>query len=591
VAGDSLVVAEGVTKRFAGGAVTAIDRLSACIEPGRVTGLVGPDAAGKTTLIRLMAGLLLPEEGRLTVCGADTRTGLAAIRRQVSYMPQRFGLYEDLSVLQNLNLYADLRGVVGQQRRQAFERLLAFTDLARFTNRLAGQLSGGMKQKLGLACALLSTPRLLLLDEPSVGVDPLSRRELWRMVYDLVDQGIGVVWSTAYLDEAERCGAVWLLNEGQLLYDGPPKDLTRRVEGRTFLIQGAGESRRTMLAEVLKRAEVLDGVIQGRNIRLVLQKGAKPPDAATLGSASLEVIAAAPRFEDAFVDLLSQKEEGGAATVRERFDLSFRESINQQRSLMIAASPSQEVVIEANELSKRFGDFTAVDRVSFRIGRGEVFGLLGPNGAGKSTTFKMMCGLLRPTSGSASVAGYDLYQAPAAARARLGYVAQKFSLYGDLSVRQNLNFFAGVYGLKGGRRREAADRATALLGLAPYLDSNAAVLPLGYKQRLALACAVMHDPAVLFLDEPTSGVDPLTRREFWRHINAMSERGVTVMVTTHFLDEAEYCDRIGLVYRGRLIAEGSPDDLKDRAHSDGGPEPTLEDAFIALVSEDDKVTR
>jgi ABC-type multidrug transport system ATPase subunit len=572
VSAQALVVAEDVTKRFAAGAAPAIDHLSAQIEPGRVTGLVGPDAAGKTTLMRLIAGLLLPNEGRLTVCGAATTTGLEVIRQQVSYMPQRFGLYEDLSVLQNLTLYADLRGVVGSERERAFDRLLAFTDLTRFTGRLAGKLSGGMKQKLGLACALIRAPRLLLLDEPSAGVDPLSRRELWRMVDDLVAQGIGVVWSTAYLDEAERCTDVLLLNAGRLLYAGSPRHLTRRVAGRTFLVQGAGTRRRRVLAEALQRPEVLDGVIQGRSVRLVLRDAAAPPDAAMLGVAPARVVATAPRFEDAFIDLL-----GGAPPVGQAFQPATARQAGKP------AAQGDEPVVQADALTKRFGDFTAVDRISFRIGRGEIFGLLGPNGAGKSTTFKMMIGLLRPTSGSARVAGHDLYLAAGAARARLGYMAQKFSLYGDLSVQQNLNFFAGVYGLKGNRRREVTARVAAVLGLNPYLDHNAGELPPGFKQRLALACAVMHDPAVLFLDEPTSGVDPLTRREFWAHINAMVERGVTVMVTTHFMDEAEYCDRVGLVYRGRLIAEGSPDELKDRARTEDRPEPTLEDAFIALV--------
>jgi ABC-type multidrug transport system ATPase subunit len=242
-------------------------------------------------------------------------------------------------------------------------------------------------------------------------------------------------------------------------------------------------------------------------------------------------------------------------------------------------------VVEADALTKRFGDFTAADRVSFRIGTGEIFGLLGPNGAGKSTTFKMMCGLLRPTSGQARVAGLDLYKAAGAARVRLGYMAQKFSLYGDLSVQQNLHFFAGIYGLAGGRRREATARMAQAFDLKPLLDRNAGELPLGFKQRLALACAVMHEPQVLFLDEPTSGVDPLTRREFWSHINALVENGVTIMVTTHFLDEAEYCDRIGLVYQGRIIAEGSPDELKARVKTEVRLEPTLEDAFISLVEE------
>jgi ABC-type multidrug transport system ATPase subunit len=240
-------------------------------------------------------------------------------------------------------------------------------------------------------------------------------------------------------------------------------------------------------------------------------------------------------------------------------------------------------VIEAVQLTKTFGSFTAADRISFRIGRGEVFGLLGPNGAGKSTTFKMMCGLLRPTSGVARVAGINLYRSSSSARARLGYMAQKFSLYGDLSVRQNLEFFAGIYGLRGQSRRSAIDRMIASFGLNEFLSRSAGLLPLGFKQRLALACAVMHEPEVLFLDEPTSGVDPVTRREFWSHINALVERGVTVMVTTHFLDEAEYCDRLGLVYKGRVIATGSPDELKDQTRSESVPEPSLEEAFIDLV--------
>jgi ABC-type multidrug transport system ATPase subunit len=571
MAEPALVVAEGLTKQFAGSPKPAIDQLSAHMGPGRVTGLVGPDGAGKTTLLRLFAGLLLPDTGRLTVCGADTRMQLAALRQSVSYMPQRFGLYEDLSVQQNLNLYADLRGVIGDEREQAFERLLAFTDLKPFTRRLAGKLSGGMKQKLGLACSLIRTPTLLLLDEPSVGVDPISRRELWKMVYELIDQGIGVVWSTAYLDEAERCAEVLLLNEGKVLYAGPPKVLTARLEGRTFLVAGAGTRRRQVLAQAIARPEVVDGVIQGSSVRLVLKAGASPPRPEDLGTRGVDVRPTAPRFEDAFVDLL-----GGGPRGEQPAEGSDR-----------TPGADGQAVVEADGLTKQFGDFTAADHISFRIGRGEIFGLLGPNGAGKSTTFKMMCGLLRPTAGRARVAGLDLYHAAGAARARLGYMAQKFSLYGDLTVRQNLRFFAGVYGLRWQHRREAMDRVVEAFDLGDLLDQAAGQLPLGFKQRLALACAIMHGPPVLFLDEPTSGVDPLTRREFWSHINAMVEHGVTVMVTTHFLDEAEYCDRIGLVYRGRIIALGSPDELKERAQTEERPEPTLEDAFITLVEASD----
>ncbi len=569
----SLVIAEGLTKRFNADGDAAIDHLDARIEPGCVTGLIGPDGAGKTTLLRIFAGLLLPTEGHLTVCGADPVTELPRLRQDVSYMPQRFGLYEDLSVEQNLILYADLFNVVGRERADAFERLLAFTDLKPFTQRLAGDLSGGMKQKLGLACALIRKPRLLLLDEPSVGVDPISRRELWKMIYDLVDQGIGVVWSTSYLDEAERCTEVLLLSEGKLLYSGPPKELTNRVAGRSYLVSGPGQASRKLLARAFKLPAVLDGVIQGRSVRLVMKPHATAPLASELGADNLRIEPTPPRFEDAFVDLL-----GGAPKDNPTL---FGAPLQRDQS-------QDEAAVKAEGLTKKFGDFIAANNISFQIARGEIFGLLGPNGAGKSTTFKMMCGLSRPTSGRASVAGLDLYLAAGAARGRVGYMAQKFSLYGDLSVRQNLAFFAGVYGLNGARRTEAMDRVITAFKLQPYLEVNSSELPLGFKQRLALACAVMHEPAVLFLDEPTSGVDPLTRREFWAHINSMVERGVTIMVTTHFLDEAEYCDRIGLVYRGRVIAEGSPDELKDRVRSQENGEPTLEDAFIELVEEFDR---
>ena len=563
---EPLARVDDVTKWFVKGSPPAIDHLNIRIEPGQVTGVVGPDGAGKTTLMRLLAALLLPSEGRVIVCGSDTTGDLAGLREDVSYMPQRFGLYEDLTVLENLDLYANLRGVIGRPRQQAFERLLAFTNLRPFTGRLAGQLSGGMKQKLGLACSLIHTPRLLLLDEPSVGVDPISRRELWQMVYELVDQGIGVVWSTAYLDEAERCASVLLLNEGRPLYDGPPKELTQRVAGRTFLIQNLGSQRRRVLAQALNQPDVIDGVIQGSNVRLVMAREGSHPDANTFGQGAT-VVPTPPRFEDAFVDLLGGGHKGESP-------------FSKAPPIKHAAD---EAVVEAHELTRRFGSFTAADHISFNIRRGEVYGLLGPNGAGKSTTFRMTCGLLRPTSGYARVAGYDLYRAGGAARQQLGYMAQKFSLYGDLSVRQNLNFFGGVYGLSRHRLVEATSRMVEVFGLAPYLDHNAGEMPLGFKQRLALACAIIHDPAVIFLDEPTSGVDPITRREFWSHINAMAERGVTVMVTTHFLDEAEYCDRIGLVFQGRVIAEGSPYELKASVRRPDRPEPTLEDAFIELV--------
>ncbi|MCB1354482.1 MAG: ABC transporter ATP-binding protein [Rhodobacteraceae bacterium] len=562
---------EGVIRRFARPAVTALDGVSLDILPGRMTGLVGPDGAGKTTLIRLLAGLLDPDQGRVEVLGAPaTRSDRAAL----GYMPQRFGLYEDLSVIENLTLHAELRGLPPAEHDARLAELLDFTDLARFKPRLAGQLSGGMKQKLGLACAMVRAPKLLLLDEPGVGVDPVSRRELWAMVTELASSGIGVLWSTAYLDEAERCDTVHLLHEGKLLHSGPPADLTDTVQGRTFRLFGGAGTRRALLECALDREDVTDGTIQGASLRLVLAPGAKPPDAAALGQdIPLEVRPVPPRFEDAFVDLL-----GGGPPGTSALAVSYRD-----------IPENDAPAITAEGLTRRFGDFTAAHDISFSVARGQIFGLLGPNGAGKSTTFKMLCGLLTPSEGGGRVAGHDLRTARAEARQSLGYMAQKFSLYADLSVSQNLDFFSGVYGLRGHARRAAIERVTDIFRLGSYLSTNAGLMPLGYKQRLALACAVMHEPPVLFLDEPTSGVDPIVRREFWTHINGLVGKGVTVLVTTHFMDEAEYCDRIALIYRSEQIATGTPDSLKgDAARMSGLEDPTLEDAFIALIVASDR---
>lgn len=555
---------EGIAKTF-GGELRALDGVDLVVKPGRVTGLVGPDGAGKTTLIRIIAGLMTADSGTVSVLGAPPAEKLDAI----GYMPQRFGLYEDLSVRENLVLYAELRGLPRDEQEGVFSRLLEFTDLARFQSRPAGKLSGGMKQKLGLACALVSTPPLLLLDEPGVGVDPISRQELWAMVAELTKEGIGVLWSTAYLDEAELCDDVYLLSEGKCLFAGPPADLTDAIGDRVIKVTGFAERRREALTRALDRDDVIDGTLQGRAIRLLIGADHKVPDAASLDLGSeTRVERATPRFEDGFIEKLGGGPDGTSALAE-----AYRE-----------IPPSDAPAIEAKGLTRRFGEFTAAQDIQFTVPRGQIFGLLGPNGAGKSTTFKMLCGLLSPTEGSGSVAGHDLRRSAAQARASLGYMAQKFSLYGDLSVAQNLDFFAGAYDLSGAAAREAIQRVTEIFELGTYLKRNAGTLPLGFKQRLALACAVMHEPPVLFLDEPTSGVDPVMRREFWTHINGLVRRGVTVLVTTHFMDEAEYCDDVTLIYRARQIASGPPDFLKGQAAKlTGADDPTMEDAFIALI--------
>ena len=567
----NIITINSLSKQFPGTPSPAISDLTLLIPKCELIGLVGPDGAGKTTLIRLLTSLLHPTKGSILVDGHDTVQEASIIPSLIGYMPQKFGLYEDLTVMQNLLLYADLQGVLGKEREEMVHKLLAFTSLEPFTKRRARALSGGMKQKLGLACSLLRKPPLLLLDEPSVGVDPLSRRELWKMVTDLIQEGKTVIWSTSYLDEAEKCDRVLLLNEGKSIYFGPPKELTKRVEKKVFKVSGMKGSRRSAMSQALLEPEVIDGVIQGADIRLVLktQKEETDPWPQLAQYPHISIKSAQPRFEDAFIDLL-----GGSSLGRSALADAVKE-VPQER----------DYAVEVKGLTKKFGSFTAANNITFQVQRGEIFGLLGPNGAGKSTTFKMMCGLLKPTNGMALVNGIDLQTAPSEGRSQLGYMSQKFSLYGNMSVRQNLEFFAGINNVSKERKAKTIQLMVDIFGFSPFLEANAEALPLGYKQRLALSCAVMHNPKVLFLDEPTSGVDPITRREFWNHINGIVEKGATVVVTTHFMDEAEYCDKIGFVYRSNLIKMGTPDEIKASIATKERPFPTLEDAFIALIEQ------
>jgi ABC-type multidrug transport system ATPase subunit/ABC-type multidrug transport system permease subunit len=574
---DFVILLEDVEKVFTSAidGRPAITQITTRIKRGSITGLVGPDGAGKTTLMRIIAGLLTITKGHLSVEGLDPCKDTSQIRAILGYMPQKFGLYEDLTVIENLVLYADLRGVLEEERTRVFDELLNFTDLKRFTTRPTGKLSGGMKQKLGLACALLGHPKILLLDEPSVGVDPISRRELWKMVKTLIASGITVIWSTSYLDEAELCDEVLLMNEGKLLYSGDPADLTQKMQGRSIQVQHIQGNHRLVLQHALRSKEVIDGVIQGLNVRLVLKEKDVPPDLTLLDAGPEAILVPVePRFEDGFIDILG----GGPGG----------DSVLTKIMKQVPQFANSDAVIEAVSLTKKFGSFIAANDISFKVERGKIFGLLGPNGAGKSTTFKMMCGLLTPTSGTAKVLGIDLQKSASQARQKIGYMAQKFSLYGDLTVQQNLQFFSGIYGLVGTAQTDRIAAMVQAFNLESFLNTTTNELPLGFKQRLALACAIMHEPAVLFLDEPTSGVDPISRREFWTHINGLVEKGVTVMVTTHFMDEAEYCDQIGLVYQGKLIAIGTPDQLKTLARSTEHPDPTMEDTFINLIMKQDE---
>ena len=588
---ESVVRAEGLTRRFTGPdgrPLVALDRVSLSVTRGQLTALVGPDGAGKTTLMRMMAGLLAPDEGSLHVLGLDVTRNAQAVQDRISYMPQRFGLYEDLSVQENLDLYADLHGVPQAVRRERFARLMAMTDLARFTARPAGKLSGGMKQKLGLACTLVRSPELLLLDEPSVGVDPLSRRDLWEILLQLVrDEQLSVVVSTAYMDEAERCAHVHVMNAGHVLANGTPQALAQRAQGLTFVATPPGGMAARMLqARLLDAASaVVDAVPRGGQVRFIRRPDV---DEAALRPL-LENVEVHPRpaeLEDAFMLMLRQHAEaaGGQSSSKEPpaagADRTLQGRRNNEPTAPAAVEAHAEPVIVVRDLVRRFGDFTAVASTSFEVRRGEIFGLLGPNGAGKTTTFRMLCGLLPATSGSLQVAGANLRVAPARARARIGYVAQKFSLYATLTVRENLAFYGAAYGLHG---RQLAERMQAMLqrfDLDPEAESG--LLPAGYRQRLAMAAGLIHAPDILFLDEPTSGIDPLARRAFWRTITALSAQGVTIVITTHFMEEAEYCDRIAIQDAGRMLALGTPHEVRELA---GGAGSDMNEAFIAIVEQ------
>ena len=563
----------GLSKQFIAGRrrITALDAIDLEVDAGRICGLIGSDGAGKTTLLRLAAGLLLPEAGSIEVLGRDVGRETLAVQESIGYMPQRFGLYEDLTVQENLELYADLQGVPAAARAARFQELAQMTGLGPFAGRLAGRLSGGMKQKLGLACTLVRVPRLLLLDEPTVGVDPVSRRELWGILRRAVEEhGISVLLSTAYLDEAERCHEVVIMHDGRVLGSGDPASFSEPMRGRSFVVHTPAVGKRHLQDTLAAAPGVVDAVIHGDDVRVVMARAAMP-DTQQLwpGGPELTIEAVPPSIEDAFVATLSTS--AGKTPTR------------PTRAPPTTARGDNEDVIVVRNARRRFGDFQAVKGISFTVRRGEVFGLLGANGAGKSTTFRMLCGLLPASGGELRVAGHDLRRAAAQARARIGYMAQRFSLYGNLSVLQNLQFFASAYGLRGIRRRARLEWALESFELAAHAGSAPQDLPLGFQQRLALAAALMHEPEILFLDEPTSGVDPLARRAFWRRINTLAEAGVTVLVTTHFMDEANYCDRLVIMAEGEILAENTPEALKARFRSTERPSPSMEEAFISLI--------
>ena len=596
-----MFLAENISKSFrqkSGQVVTALESVSFEVRPGGLTALVGPDGAGKTTLLRTVAGLLRQDAGRLDFEGKELTARPEDIQTQIGYMPQKFGLYEDLTVQEHLDLYADLKGVGHEEREERYSQLLAMSAMEPFRQRPAGKLSGGMKQKLGLICTLISPPKLLLLDEPTVGVAPLSRRELWDIVARLTTgSGMSVIVSTSYLDEAARCDEVVLLFEGKTLARGTPEGIRLRTEGMGYLASPIQEdSPRSLQARMLGAPGIVDAVPQGGAVRFVhgvLSTEQKQNLRELLRGACVQKVPSS--LEDSFM-LLLYDHMRESEQVRQAIP-PLPDSQENSSPCFLTQAPSRdsgkcpgaegdtrEPIIQTRHVSRLFGDFIAVNDVSFSVYEGEVFGLLGPNGAGKTTTFRMLCGLLPASKGSLFVAGVDVRKAREKARRHLGYVAQKFSLYGPLTVRENLEFFAGAYGLRGKRRRERIEAMIEDFTLERQLNMPAESLPGGYKQRLAMAVGLLHEPAILFLDEATSGADPLARRDFWKRISHLADQGVTVIVTTHFMEEAEYCDRILIQDSGLMLALGTPAEIRAQADRRDGSVPTMEDAFIDIVA-------
>ena len=472
------------------GRVQALEDVSFSVGKGEVFGLIGPDGAGKTTLYRILCTLLLPEAGTATVDGFDTVRQMREIRRRVGYMPGRFSLYQDLTVEENLQFFATLFGTTVEAGYDSIRAI--YSQIERFRDRKAGALSGGMKQKLALSCALVHSPSVLFLDEPTTGVDPVSRKEFWDMLGTLKERGITILASTPYLDEVRRCERVAFLDRGRLRGIGAPE------------------------------------------------------------------------------------------VILEQFRDIFNPPGIERRGTGCVAAPQQstrpENVIEVEHLVKAFGSFHAVDDISFSVKRGEIFGFLGANGAGKTTAMHMLTGLNQPTSGTGTVVGYDIRTQHEQIKKHIGYMSQKFSLYEDLTVAENIRLFGGIYGMKDDEIARKTDELLERLQFDNHKNDLVSSLPLGWKQKLAFSVSIFHEPGVVFLDEPTGGVDPATRRQFWELIYDAAARGITVFVTTHYMDEAEYCDRISIMVDGKISAIGTPDELKRRFH-----QPDMDHVFTYLA--------
>ncbi len=507
----------GISKSY--GKVKALQDVSFSLGKGEVFGLIGPDGAGKTSMYRILCTLLLADEGTATVDGFDVVKQMTDIRKRVGYMPGRFSLYQDLTVEENLKFFATLFGTTVDEGYDSIKAI--YSQIERFKDRKAGALSGGMKQKLALSCALVHQPSILFLDEPTTGVDPVSRKEFWEMLSMLKERNITIVASTPYLDEVRQCEHVTFLSEGHVMGIDTPEIILDRFKD---IFNPPGITRE--------------------------QDSSKTVDKAAIKRVQCQACLSIAEREQARPNWSRQKED----------------------------ESKSEYVIEVEHLVKAFGDFHAVDDISFSVKRGEIFGFLGANGAGKTTAMHMLTGLNQPTSGTGRVAGFDIRTEHEQIKKHIGYMSQRFSLYEDLTVAENIRLFAGIYGMGSEEIKVKSEKLLRQLKFEEHKNDLVGSLPLGWKQKLAFSVSIFHEPAIVFLDEPTGGVDPATRRQFWELIYEAASRGITVFVTTHYMDEAEYCDRISIMVDGKISAMGTPEELKRNLH-----QPDMDHVFTYLA--------
>jgi len=586
---EPIVKVQGLKKSY--GSLEAVKGLDFDIYEGEIFGLIGPDGAGKTTTFHVLGGVMEQTAGSASVIGQKPRD----VRLEIGYLTQQFSLYLDLSVAENLRYVAGLREVEKDDFAERSQKYLKLMNIERFSSRLAGQLSGGMKQKLALCCALIARPKLLLLDEPTTGVDPVSRREFWDLLATVTTEGVTVAVATPYLDEAERCNRLILMHEGEIEEIGTPMELKRNLGSHRLEVRAnAIDNLERRLHQVEKDDPSIFSDVQtfGDRLDVLVDDAAMASDSVRQAAAlentseSLSIEVQEPTLENVFVTKLRAK-TGSEIPAAERMfpfvavrsrktggrgldgfgqaaSIGPSANLGPSASTGPSANPdSSSSAIFAQGVKKVYGSFHAVKDVNLQIQYGEIYGLLGANGAGKTTTIKILCGLIKPSAGRMELCGQKSNLRSEALRQRLGYMSQKFTLYDDLTIRENLEFYCGVYCVPDSLKRERIKWVLRSSDLAGQEGLLTAKLPGGWKQRLSFGAAVLHQPEVLFLDEPTSGVDPLARREMWKLIRDFSRQGTAVLVTTHFLEEAEYCNNLGFMVAGSLVAEGSPSQIKN----------------------------